>query len=1191
MQLLGNGLAEACWSGARCESVPAEAAATLAMEGKLSADWKEWVTCLQAVLTEGLLPLFWLHCRRGQLSVPVASLAASLDAAGGPLPGASAATVAGQLAVACPDFVLVQNAGTDAASIALKVAALEQALARESASKVGQGAWCAGVVAKGFSLALPENPLQRLDGGQNQPRDAQGKRWRQAQGSFYVNVEAVQREIAKRKPQILKQIVTYAETHCTEDPPPFLNCDSVPDGCATVKNERPEAQTDAGTSSPKLDAGGVLSFLDDLQQNPKYRQQICHVERYAARPAQYLPFEDLRDKAGRPLLSEPVVDALRSQLGVDKLFTHQHAALGAVLGRRQHLCLTTGTSSGKSLAFALPILEDFRRDPNLRALIIFPTKALAQDQLGKLEKLFQAVCPRLGVCTFDGDTPKAERAGRLKNCHVFLTNPDMLHFTILANHRSWRLILENLRYVVLDEAHVYRATFGSHVALLLRRFRRVLHYYGTSPLFIACSATIENAAPFFTQLVGLQSESDVCVVDKDTAGRGERKFCLWNPPLLELPEGETVSREQQNARKRARYSEREGNGASPRLPPGVGYKTRSSPYEDAAWVLAEAMRRNYRTVCFMQVRTLVELVLHAASQHLEGCPALQSRLAAYRGGYSATDRRRLEQRIFTGDLLGVVATNALELGIDIGDLDVTIHVGVPPTVASVWQQAGRAGRRGRPSVAVLIAQDDPLSQHFCRCPAEFFQRTLEARLPDVGNTFTLRGHALCAAVELSPLSVQEAGAWLGPAVLPVLQECKREGRLIVHVERQRGKAAVAANADAGEEKLIHCQVRGKKAPKEEVSLRDIDPVQFQVLIRGDSSPLETLEQKMAFMKLHPGAVFLHQQRAYFVEELDLQARTAWVVPRDPKRIDYYTECREHSQVVLSGGGTSRDAVLPTAPARSVIRCGGVTHRWCMYGFRKKSKADNRILDQIDLSLPAVEYPTQAVWMDLPGSVLQPVAQAGHAVDRGGLHALEHAMISLAPLCCDIEASELTCQHTRRDSDPNRYLLLLLETQKGGSGSVAKVYERFELLLGRAVRLLEACPCDEGCPNCIVAPYCGEYNHGLDKTAALMIGRALGLNQQGVSHVQQIGNRERSRSRDRSLSSEPRGTGIGRERSRSRDPSPAARQFGCTTCCSTGLLPQAAGAVTPAGGRVPARVFTKRLKSGSLVKREPCLDLD
>eukprot|EP00913_Durusdinium_trenchii_P015692 g14747.t1 len=419
-----------------------------------------------------------------------------------------------------------------------------------------------------------------------------------------------------------------------------------------------------------------------------------------------------------------------------------------VLGKKKHLCLTTGTSSGKSLAFALPILEAYRRDPNSKALVLFPTKALAQDQLGKLQKLFQQVCPGLGVCTFDGDTPKDDRARLLKSSNVFLTNPDMLHFTILSSHLKWRHVLENLRHVVLDEAHVYRGSFGSHAALLLRRFRRVLKHYKTSPLFIACSATMCNAGAFFTKLLALEPGEEVCVVDEDTAGRGDRQFCLWNPPLLEALPGQP-SREEQNARKRARHSEREGPQAAPRLPPGPGYKTRSSPYEEAAWLLAQAARRGHRTVCFLQVRALVEIILQASLKHLDDRPDLQARIAGYRGDSFALlltfsqpghrlNRRKLERRLFTGDLLCVIATNALELGIDIGDLDLTLHVGIPHTVASIWQQAGRAGRRGRPSAAILIAMDAPLEQHFCRNPDEFFLRSIEARVPDTSNELLLK---------------------------------------------------------------------------------------------------------------------------------------------------------------------------------------------------------------------------------------------------------------------------------------------------------------------------------------------------------------------------------------------------------------------------------------------------------------------
>jgi len=354
----------------------------------------------------------------------------------------------------------------------------------------------------------------------------------------------------------------------------------------------------------------------------------------------------------------------------------------------------------------------------------------------------------------------------------------------------------------------------------------------------------------------------------------------------------------------------------------------------------------------------------------------------------------------------------------------------------------------------------------------------------LSNSFLLRGHLLCAAAEYGPVVEDDATRWFGENVKIVLDECQREGRL--HIHKGRGVAEVE-----GPRQFKHCQFKGQKAPKTEVSLRDIDPIQIQVMTRGSTLAIDTLDQKRAHMLVHAGAIYLNQRQTYFVEELDLKAKTAWVVPRDPKRIDYYTESREHSQIVISGGGLARSAAVGSQ-GTCVVRCGAVTAYWRMYGFRKRAKGDHRIMDQVDLTLPSVEYPTQAVWMDLPGSVLQPLAAAGHSVDRGGLHALEHAMLSLAPLCCDMEAGELSCQHTRRDSDPNRYLLMLYESQQGGAGALTKVYPQWEKLLHEAVRLMEECPCDNGCPNCIIVPLCGEYNNGLDKACALKIGHALGI---------------------------------------------------------------------------------------------------
>lgn len=1071
---------------------------SLLADPALPEAWQSWVGALCAVLSEGLLPLVLLHCRRGQPRVPLASLAASLDAAGGkPVPGAAAVGVARLLSEICPDVVSLERLGSGQLHLSFKLS--PKAVRSDSEHQVEghRPAQCAGVVAKGFSLALPNSAAAQESG----LKDPQGKRWRKAQSEFYTNIACVERELNVHKASVCRAICAWAEMHREEEPPSFAfeQQDGQP---AQSSSSSAQANTDADVEAPPaLAANGcrssseaVLSFIADLQQEQEYKGQVCHVESYPARSAEYGNLEELVDSKGARLLSDDVTSALRNQLGIGRLFRHQLQSLQAVLAEKKHLCLTTGTSSGKSLAFALPILEEFRKNPNTTALILFPTKALAQDQLGKLQKLFRAVCPGLNVCTFDGDTARADRPELMKNFQVFLTNPDMLHYTILAYHSRWRHILEKLRFIVLDEAHVYRAVFGTHIALLLRRLRRVLQHYNARPQFIACSATMRNAKQFFSQLLALEETEDAVVIDDDAAGRGERRFCIWNPPDLEnddVARG-VPTRQERNSQKRGRFLEREGksSGLPTHLPPGVAFRTRASPFEQAAWILAQAMRRGHRTVCFLQVRSMVEVVLQAATGFLDDDSGLKKRVAAYRAGYSAEERRRLEQQLHSGDLLGVVATNALELGIDIGDLDVTIHVGVPPTVASIWQQAGRAGRRGRASSAVLVAMDAPLEQHFCRYPEEFFARTLEARVPDVDNEFLLRGHLLCAASELAPLRSGELPRWFGENVSKVVEECRQEGKLVLQLPR------VGAPDDGQGSIFRYCHVKGRKTPKEEVNLRDIDPVQFQIIVRGSTTPLETLDQKSTFMRLHPGALYLHQQWAYFVEELDLTKHIAWVIPKNPKQLDYYTESREHAQVVLAGGGLARAAALRPELLQHlgtpVVRSGPVKVHWRMYGFRKKAKKDHRILDMIDLALPPVEFPTQAVWMDLPGAILQPLVAAGHSVDRGGLHALEHAMIAMAPLCCDLEAAELSCQHVRRDGDPNRYLLLLYEQQKGGAGTAARVYTKWEELLERAVRLIEECPCESGCPKCIIVPRCGEYNHGLDKVAALKIGFAFGF---------------------------------------------------------------------------------------------------
>ncbi|HLB11510.1 MAG TPA: DEAD/DEAH box helicase, partial [Dehalococcoidia bacterium] len=438
------------------------------------------------------------------------------------------------------------------------------------------------------------------------------------------------------------------------------------------------------------------TFASHLRSLPEYRDQIVHLEHLPARVASY-------GRLGRTL--HPALEATLAEVGAQPLYTHQVQALEAALAGRS-VVVATGTASGKTLCYNAAFLQAFLEQPRGRALYVFPTKALAQDQLRSLRALAARCCPNLYADVFDGDTPQPLRGRIKKAAHVVLTNPDMLHLGILPNHTSWASLFRNLRYVVIDEAHVYRGVFGSHVADVIRRLRRICRLYGSSPQFILCSATIANPGEHVQRLIGLP----VDVVEDDGAPRGAKDFIFWNPPLVDPSSG-----------------------------------GRRSANTEATHLFTRMVRSGIRGINFTKTRKVAELVYMYARETLSReAPHLAGRIRPYRAGYLPEDRREIERGLFEGHLLGVTATNALELGVDIGDLEGTILTGYPGSIASTWQQAGRSGRSASTSsVSILIGLDNPLDQYLMRHPEAFFGKSPERALVNPGNPYILAEHLLC----------------------------------------------------------------------------------------------------------------------------------------------------------------------------------------------------------------------------------------------------------------------------------------------------------------------------------------------------------------------------------------------------------------------------------------------------------------
>jgi DEAD/DEAH box helicase domain-containing protein len=701
------------------------------------------------------------------------------------------------------------------------------------------------------------------------------------------------------------------------------------------------------------------------------------------------------------------------RVGIDSLYTHQLEAFEAAAG--SNLVITSGTASGKSLAFNLPVLNGIAAQPKNRALYLYPTKALAQDQARKLAQLRP---PGLREAIYDGDTPREERPAIRRRSNLVLTNPDMLHVAVLPNHKSWGDFLANLEWVVVDEAHTYRGVFGSHVANVLRRLRRLARAYGSEPRFLLASATIANPVELAEGLVGTPFE----LVDDDGAPRAGREIAMWNPPLID---------------------ERSG--------------TRRSALSEAADLLAELVSHGVRTICFLKSRRGIELIQRFAGENLErrGKPELARRIAPYRGGYTPQQRREIEARLAGGDLLAVVATDALELGIDVGELDAAICVTFPGTVASLRQMWGRAGRR-RHGLAVYVAGQDALDQFFCRHPEEFLRRPVEAAILDHTNEQISSRHLIAAAYEL-PLGEED-------------EEIFGAGW------RQRAEALVAAGELRG--------VGGKLAPRRaefvanRIALRSASADSVAVIEREAGEMLGLVEAERAFTTVHPGAVYLHLGRSYEVARLDIEERRAIVSAFDG---DWYTRPKKETEIYIERIREQRQV------AGVELNFGEVSVTEQVIAFQRVSVADQEPIDIVALELPEQSFVTQALWYVLPdrlSGALPPEALLG------SLHATEHSQIAVLPLIAMCDRWDIGGLSTNVHFQTGRSTIFIYDGHPGGVGITLRGYEQFERLLGDAERLIAECPCESGCPSCVQSPKCGNLNEPLHKAGALELMRLM-----------------------------------------------------------------------------------------------------
>ena len=732
---------------------------------------------------------------------------------------------------------------------------------------------------------------------------------------------------------------------------------------------------------------------------------VTAVRRLPAVEAAYAPFPDGID---------PRLRAAFESRGVRQLYTHQAEAFAHVAAGR-NIVVTTPTASGKTLCYNLPVLDRILKQPSTRALYLFPTKALAQDQMAELHELVGAigeVGEPIGVHTYDGDTPQDARRTIRTRAHVVMSNPDMVHSGILPHHPRWAKLFENLHYVVIDELHAYRGVFGSHLANVLRRLQRICRHYGSNPQFICSSATIANPS----QLAERLAERPFALVDKSGAPRGEKYFVFVNPPVVNRELG-----------------------------------IRRSYIAESRRVAGEFLRRNLQVIVFAQSRLSTEILTTYLKEDFEDSPGMPERIRGYRGGYLPLRRREIEKGLRAGQVRGVISTNALELGIDIGALDVSVMAGYPGTIASTWQRAGRAGRRSGQSAAVMVSSSSPIDQFVVRHPSYFFDASPEHALVNPDNLHILVDHVKCAAFEL-PFTTEEAYGQVGVQdVLGVLQESG-----LVH-------------KSGGDDEAGQWNWTSESYPANAVSLRSISSDNFVITDHTDGPKVigET-DFTSALSTLHPKAIYLVEGKIYQVEELDFVGRKAHVREVD---CDYYTTAITYTKV----------SILDRFDAADVALHGEVHVVSRVVGFKKIRFHTNENVGSGELDLPEQQMHTTSYWLEVPPAVMHALP---YATDdrRDGVVGLAFAMKQVAQLLLMCDARDIGLSVNAGDYDQSGTdwsrrsgeaakaddtpRIFLYDAYPGGIGFSAPLWGMQQELLSRTRSLIVGCDCDTGCPVCV-----------------------------------------------------------------------------------------------------------------------------
>ncbi|KAF2098876.1 P-loop containing nucleoside triphosphate hydrolase protein [Rhizodiscina lignyota] len=737
-------------------------------------------------------------------------------------------------------------------------------------------------------------------------------------------------------------------------------------------------------------------------------------------------------------LSQNLVNALYNTRGITQLYSHQAEAINNLYDGH-NVIVSTSTSSGKSLIYQIPVLHELERDHNTRAMYIFPTKALAQDQRRSLKDLlrFMDGLQDTVVETFDGDTPMADRNHIRDEARIIFTNPDMLHITILPQENAWRSFLQNLKFVVVDELHVYNGLFGAHVALIMRRLRRICAAVGNRHVkFISCSATVANPEEHMKTIFGVDQ---VRMTDFDGSPSGRKEFLCWNTPFKD---------------------------------PADPTSGRGDAMAESAKLFCQLILRGVRVIAFNRIRKQCEVMMAAVKQELINLerPEVMARVMSYRGGYTPQDRRQIEKEMFDGKLMGIVATSALELGVDIGSLDAVITAGFPYTIANLRQQSGRAGRRNKDSLSVLVGDCFPTDQYFMQNPDEIFTKPNSELQVDLENLLVLEGHVQCAAYEM-PIHPEDDKKYFGDLLPTIANDRMRKD-------------------EAG---FYHCNERFLPRPSKFVAIRDTENEHFAIIdtTNGRNVVLEELEASRAFFTVYEGAIFMHQGNTYLIKEFSQERMMAKV---EFVKVDWITQQRDYTDT----DPVETEAIRKIPGSLSRAFYGPIKIKQVVFGFFKVDRK-GRILDAVQVDNPPIVLFSKGMWLDVPKSALE-ILNGRRLNVAGAIHAAEHAILSLMPnfvisMPGDVrtECKNALKEFAKKETSRKRPARLTFYDAKGGSGGSGistKAFEFIDLLLKQACERVAACHCLEGCLECCCDERCKEKNQVMSKAGAEVILKSL-----------------------------------------------------------------------------------------------------